>query len=102
MESEDTGKVQLELEYDQDLFMVIGGEGKDAKMLTEDDNLVVFESLWHAGPLVHDLQTLGITARMVTMPLEGLYCLAEGMDLGLWVLRHDGTVTSVDEIIFPE
>ncbi len=101
MKSETNDKVRLELEVNQDLFMVVGGEGKDTKMLTEDGNLVVFESLWHAGPLVHDLKTLGIAAQTVTMPLEGLYGLAQGMDLGLWVLRHDGTFTSVDEIIFP-
>jgi hypothetical protein len=91
----------VDLEYDQKLFMMVGGEGKDAKLLTTDDNLVVFESLWHAGPLVHDLQALGITACMVTMPLDGLYFLAEGMDLGLWVLRHDGTITPVDAVTFP-
>ena len=99
METRDNQSV--ELEHDQKLFVVVGGEGKDTQMLTEDDNLVVFESLWHAGPLVHDLQALGITACMVTMPLDGLYFLAEGMDLGLWVLRHDGSINSVDEIIFP-
>ena len=89
----------LDLEYDQVVFMVVGGTRKNAKMLTEDGNLVVFESLWHAGPLVYDLEALGIAARMVMMPLEGFFCLAQGMDLGLWVLRHDGTLTSIDDII---
>jgi hypothetical protein len=69
-------------------------------MVTKDDNLVVFESLLHAGPLAHDLQALGIVSRTVMMPLDGLYFLAEGMDLGLWVLRHDGTITSIDEISY--
>jgi hypothetical protein len=93
---------RLDLEYDQTLYMVIGGEKNESRMLTEKGNLVVFESLWHAGPLVHELEALGIPARMISMHLEGLYCLAEGMDLGLWVLRHDGIVTSVDEIVFPD
>jgi len=95
---ESTG--QAEMTYDQEVFMVVGGKGKDSKMLIESDNLVVFESLWHAGPMVQDLHKLGIAARMVSMPLYSFYCLAEGMKLGLWVLRHDGTITSVDKIIF--
>ena len=99
MENENTGPV--ELEYDQEVFMVIGRKGERAKMLIEDDHLVVFESLWHAGPLVHDLHTLGIAAQVVPMLLYALYCLARGMNLGLWVLRHDGTVTSIENIIFP-
>lgn len=93
------GVGQAELTYDQEVFMVIGGKGADNKLLIEDENLVVFESLWHAGPLVQDLHALGIDARMVSMPLYGLYSLTRGMELGLWVLRHDGTVTSVDKII---
>lgn len=92
----------VELEYSQKTFMVVGGQEKNAKMLIEDGNLVVFESLWHAGPLVHDLQGLGIAAQVVPMPLYALYHLAQGMALGLWVLRHDGTVTSIDQIIFPQ
>jgi hypothetical protein len=88
------------LKYNQQVFMVVGGEGKQAKMLTEDDNLVVFESLWHAGPLVHDLQALGISARAVPMLLCALYYLAEGLELGLWVLRCDGTITAIEEIVF--
>ena len=99
MTTEDTQRI--ELEPWQELFIVVGGEGEEAQILTEGDNLVVFESLWHAGPLVHDLQAMGITARTVAMTLEGLYCLARGMDLGLWVLRHDGTINSIEEIIFP-
>jgi hypothetical protein len=99
MSNADAGRV--ELEYDQEVFIVVGGKDQQRKMLTEDGNLVVFESLWHAGPLTQDLQALGIGCRLVTMPLYALYCLAEGMKLGLWVLRHDGTVTSVDEIRFP-
>jgi len=90
----------VELEYSQKTFMVIGGEEKNTKMLIEDDNLVVFESLWHAGSLVHDLHELGIAAQVVPMPLYALHHLARGMNLGLWVLRHDGTVTSIEEIIF--
>lgn len=97
-DSEDRG--QLELTYHQELFVVVGGKHQDARMLTEDDNLVVFESLWHAGSLVHDLEALGRTARMVAMPLDVLYHLAAGMDLGLWVLRHDGTIRSVDDIVY--
>jgi len=92
---------EIDLAWDQDLFLVVGGKEQKNKMLTEDGNLVVFESLWHAGPLVQDLKELGVAARMVPMRLDALYYLAEGMNLGLWVLRHDGTVTSVDEIIFP-
>jgi hypothetical protein len=92
---------RLKLEHDQTLYLVVGGKEHDSKMLEQDGNLVVFESLWHAGPLVQDLKALGIRVRMVPMRLDALYCLAQGMDLGLWVLRHDGTVTSVDEIIFP-
>ncbi|MGD9100599.1 MAG: hypothetical protein PVF45_08960 [Anaerolineae bacterium] len=91
----------VELKYDQKVFMVLGGEGKQAKMLIEDDNLVVFESLWHAGPLVHDLQALGIAARVVPMPLYALHYMSRGLDLGLWVIRHDGTITSIKEIVFP-
>jgi hypothetical protein len=98
---EGRNNLRLELEYDQTLYLVVGGKEQDSKMLKEDGNLVVFESLWHAGPLVQDLKTLGIKTRMVPMRLDALYCLASGMDLGLWVLRHDGTVTSVDDIIFP-
>jgi hypothetical protein len=90
---------QVELTYDQEVFVVIGGEEADNKLLTEDENLVVFESLWHAGPLVQDLHELGIDAQMVSMPLFGLYSMAQGMELGLWVLRHDGTITSIDEIV---
>ena len=99
VESESTGRA--ELKYDQEVFMVVGGQGANAKMLTEDDNLVVFESLWHAGPLIHDLQALGIAARVVPMLLYALYYLAKGLNLGLWVMRHDGTITSIEEIIFP-
>jgi hypothetical protein len=89
-----------ELKYDQNVFLVIGGDGEHERMLIEDDNLVVFESLWHVGPLVHDLQILGIVARVVPMLLYALYYLAEGLNLGLWVLRYDGTITSVEEIVF--
>jgi len=39
---------------------------------------------------------------MVTMPMDGFYYLAAGLDMGLWVLRHDGTVTSIDDIILPQ
>jgi hypothetical protein len=48
----------VELEYGQKTFMVVGGREKNTRMLIEDGNPVVFESLWHAGPLVHDLQAL--------------------------------------------
>jgi hypothetical protein len=99
MKTDDTRR--LDLEPWQKLFIVVGGEGADARMMTDGDNLVAFESILHAGSLVHDLETIGITARTVTMPLEGLYYLSEGMDLGLWVLRHDGTINSIEEIIFP-
>ncbi len=92
---------QTKLEYNQEVFMVVGGQGEDAKMLKEDDNLVVFESLWHAGPLVHELQTLGIHASIVPMTICAIYTLADSIDLGLWVLRHNGTITSIEEIIFP-
>mgnify|MGYP006288271265 FL=1 len=98
--SEESAK--LDLAYDQDLFLVVGGEGEDAQMLTEDDHLVVFESLWHAGPLIHELRDLGVPAHMVMMPLDGFYYLAEGLDMDLWVLRHDGTVASVDGIVFEQ
>jgi hypothetical protein len=90
----------VELEYSQKTFMVVGGGEKNTKMLIEDGNLVVFESLWHAGPLAHDLQRLGIFAQIVPMPLYALHHLAQGMNLGLWVLRHDGTITSIKEIAF--
>jgi hypothetical protein len=92
---------QVELKYDQNVFMVLGGEGEHAKMLVEDDNLVVFESLWHAGPLVHDLQELGIVAQVMPMLLYALHYMARSMNLGLWVIRHDGTITSIKEIVFP-
>jgi hypothetical protein len=98
MESGSTGLT--ELKYDQKVFMVVGGEGKRAKLLVEDDNLVVFESLWHVGSLVHDLQVLGIIVRVVPMLLYALYYLAEGLNLGLWVMRYDGTITSIEEIVF--
>ncbi|HDQ70795.1 MAG TPA: hypothetical protein ENN19_01720 [Chloroflexi bacterium] len=97
---EDVSAGRTELKYDQKVFMVIGGQGERSQMLIEDDNLIVFESLWHAGPLVHDLQTLGFTARAVPMLLYALYSLAQGMDLGLWVMRHDGTIMAVEEIVF--
>jgi hypothetical protein len=99
MESASIGRV--ELKYDQQVFMVLGGNGEQEKMLIENGNLVVFESLWHVGPLVHDLQVLGIFTRVAPMQLYTLYLMAEGLDLGLWVLRHDGTVTSIEEIILP-
>ena len=70
-------------------------------MLTERGSLLAFESLWHAGPLVHDLEALGVSAHTVLMHLEGLFYLAEGMDLGLWILRHDGTILSTDDLVFP-
>jgi hypothetical protein len=89
-----------ELEYSQKTFMVVGGREKNSKMLIEDGNLVVFESLWHAGPLVHDLQALGFAAQIVPMPLYALYQLAQGMALGLWILRHDGTIVSVEKVVF--
>ena len=92
---------RIDLAYDQTIYLVVGGEREEARMLTEGGNLVAFESLWHAGPLVHDLEELGMSARTVCMHLEGLFCLAEGMDLGLWILRHDGTIVSIDDIIFP-
>ena len=88
----------LELECHQDVFLVLGGQRQDPAMLTKDGNLIALESLWHAGSLVHDLHSLGGKGRMVTMRLDILYYLAEGMDLGLWVLRHDGTILSVDDI----
>jgi len=99
MESVSTGRV--ELKYNQEVFMVIGGQAEEAKMLTEDDNLVVFESLWHAGPLVHELRALGISASLVPMLLYALYALADGLNLGLWVMRHDGTITFIEDIVFP-
>jgi hypothetical protein len=89
----------LELTYDQEVFLVIGGEGEHAEMLVENDNLVIFESLWHAGPLVRNLQALGITAQVIPMMLYALYCLARALNLGLWVLRYDGTIASIDEIV---
>ena len=92
----------IALEFDQQVFMLVGGEGKRAKMLIEKDNLVVFESLWHAGPLAHDLRALGVVAQVFPMMLCGLFWLAKGRNLGLWVLRHDGTITSIDEIQFPQ
>jgi hypothetical protein len=98
MKGERAGPV--ELEYDQEVFMVVGGDGEHEKILIEDGNLVVFESLWHVGPLVHDLRALGIVARVVPMLLYALYCLAKGLGLGLWVMRYDGTITSVEEIVF--
>jgi hypothetical protein len=90
----------VELEYSQKTFMVVGGREENTRMLIEDGNLVVFESLWHAGPLVHDLQELGFAAQIVPMPLHALYHLARGMALGLWVLRHDGTIASVEGVVF--
>jgi hypothetical protein len=92
---------RIELKYDQNVFMVLGGEGKHAKMLVEDDNLVVFESLWHAGPLVYDLRALGIAAQVMPMLLYALHYMARSMNLGLWIIRHDGTITSIREIVFP-
>jgi len=99
MSSRDAGNIKLE--YDQELFMVVGGKNQQDKMLTESGNLIVFESLWHAGPLAQELRALETGCRLVKMQLHALYCLAEGMELGLWVLRHDGTVASIDEIRFP-
>ena len=90
-----------ELKHDQQVFMVLGGNGEHDKMLVEGGNLVVFESLWHAGPLVRDLQALGISARMVPMMLRTLYHLARNRDLGLWVMRHDGTITAIERLVFP-
>ncbi len=89
---------RLELECHQDVFLVLGEQRQDPAMLITDGNLIAFESLWHAGSLIHDLHSLGGIGRMVTMRLDILYYLAEGMDLGLWVLRHDGTILSVDDI----
>ena len=101
MEAERDEKMRpLDLESEQELFLVVGGEGEDARMLTEDDNLVVLESLWHAGPLVHNLHDLGIQSQIVRMSLEAFYYLAEGLDMGLWVLHHDGTVTAIEDIVF--
>lgn len=100
IESESTSPVALK--YDQQMFLVVGGEGKRAKMLIENDHLVVFESLWHAGPLAHDLRALGIVSQVVPMMLCALFWLAKGRNLGLWVLRHDSTITSIDEIVFPQ
>ena len=91
----------MDLAYDQEVYLVIRGEREDVRMLTKGGHLMAFESLWHAGPVVHDLMALGMSARMVGMHLLGLFCLAEGMDLGLWVIRHDGTVISIDDILLP-
>ena len=88
-----------ELTCNQKVFIVVGGQGKHARMLTEDGNVVVFESLWHAGPLVQELCELGFDANLVPMRLYSLYYLLQGMRLGLWVVRHNGTVTSVEDII---
>jgi hypothetical protein len=98
---EDGSTDRAELSYNQEVFLVIEGEGENAQMLTEDGNLVVFESLWHAGPLVHELQGLGMMASIVPMVIWTLYTLTDSLDLGLWVVRHDGAVTSIEEIVFP-
>ncbi len=98
MSREDSNRTQAELECQQELFLVVAGKGQSAKITRDDEHLIVFESLWHAGSLMHELQALGRTARTVTMPLEAAYYLAQGMDLRLWLLRHDGTVMSVGGI----
>lgn len=85
----------------QDPFVVVGAEGENDRLLTEVHNLLVFESLRRAGPLVQDLQEQGIAARMTTMTLCGFYYLAQGLETALWVLRHDGTLTTIDDITFP-
>ena len=95
------GGGQLELECHQEMFLVMGGKQQDPKMFTKDGYLIAFESLWHAGSLIHDLHALGCASHMVTMPLYILYYLAEGMDLGLWVLRHDGAIRSIEDIVYP-
>jgi hypothetical protein len=44
---------------------------------------------------------MGIVTHVVQMLLYALYLLAEGLDLGLWVLGHDGTIASIEEVFFP-
>ena len=100
MSREDSGRTRVEMGCEQELFLVIAGKGQMATITRDDDHLIAFESLWHAGSLVHELEALGRTARSVTIPLEAAYYLAKGMDLRLWLLRYDGTVLSVDDIAF--
>ena len=90
---------QAERTNDQEVCREIRDESTDGRLLFEDDHLVVLESLWHAGPWAHDLQALRITARAVKMPLYEWTCLTEGIGLSLCVLRHNGTVPSIDEIV---
>lgn len=80
--------------------MVVRGTGHEARLMADQDTLLAFESLWHAGSLAHELRSSGTAARTVSLPLDGLHHLARGMDRDLWILRHDGTIVSVDDIAY--
>jgi len=46
---------QAELICDQEVYLVVRGEGKGGKPLIEDDHLVILECVWHTRAWVHDL-----------------------------------------------
>ncbi|MFW6115541.1 MAG: hypothetical protein ACOC7Y_00605 [Chloroflexota bacterium] len=99
---EHTGErhARIQLRCDQELLMVVRGQGREARLMANQNTLVAFESLWHAGSLVHELRASGAAARTVSMPVDGLHSLARGMDRDLWILRHDGSIVSVDDVVY--
>ncbi len=88
-------KVSFELH--QKAYMVVVGIGEKAQLPIHQDHLLVFESLFHAGPVAQKLGEHGITARVIPMALCALCYLAKGQNLGLWMTRYDGTLVSIDK-----
>ena len=90
--------LQVSFEADQKAYMVVVGSGEKAQLLIHKNHLLVFESLFHAGPLAQVLGERGVDVHVIPMDLSILCCLADGQQLGLWMTRYDGTLVSIEEI----
>lgn len=86
---------QISFELNQKAYMVVVGTGKKAQLPIHEDHLLVFESLFHAGPLAQGLGEQGVDARVIPLDLSTLCCLADGQQLKLWMTRYDGTLVSI-------
>ena len=89
---------QVSFELNQKAYMVVVGNGEKAQLPIHEDHLLVFESLFHAGPVAQALAERGVTAQVIPMDVSILCCLADGQQLGLWMRRYDGTLVSIDKI----
>ncbi len=89
----------IEFSYSQTAYMVVVGEGEHSQLPVKDGRLFAFESLFHAAPLADELVKKGVYAQVVPMAIGVLYCLANGQDTELLLMRHDGSFVAIDSLI---